>query len=265
MMTSIVPSPRPSTTFACSDAVRKRLGGDADREVGEAIAERPRVLFGEDRRGNEHRHLPAGLNRLERGANRDLGLSITNVADQQPIHRLRSLEVALHVVSRLALVGRILEQERRLELLLPRSVGHVRRARGQASSRVELQELLRHLVDGGLRAITLLLPAAAAELVKARWRRVVAGRWRRAISLDLVEAIQRDVQPVAALVFDHGDFHHALAHEDLLDAAVDPDAVLEVDDKVAGPEASDGFEGDAGAVATSAAQSTIAAEDLVVG
>ena len=56
---------------------------------------------------------------------------------------------------------------------------------------------------------------------------------RRAIALELVDAVERNVEPVAALVLDDRDLDRALAHEDRLDAAIDPDAVLEMHDVVA--------------------------------
>ena len=96
---------------------------DAHREVGEAVAEGAPVLLGEDRGGHEHRHLPPALHRLEGGADGDLGLAVAHVAHEEAIHGALALHVALHVVGGLALVGRVLEQERALELPLPGAVG----------------------------------------------------------------------------------------------------------------------------------------------
>ena len=69
----------------------------------------------------------AGLHRLERRAHSDLRLAVADVADQQSVHRSHALHVRLDVGGRLALVGRVLEQERRFELPLPGAVGCVRR------------------------------------------------------------------------------------------------------------------------------------------
>ena len=241
------PVGEPGETCACSAAVRKRLS--VATRTGKSASRSPNVRACCSARivvGTSTATWRPGLHRLERGANRDLGLAVADVTDEQPIHGLRTLEVALHVVRRLALVRRVLEQERGFELLLPRRVGHVRRTGGEAAPRVQLQQLLRHLVDGGLRAIALLLPPASAELVQPRRRRVVADVHGGAIALDLVEPVERHVQPVTAFVFDHRDLDRALAHEDLLDAAVDPDAVLEMHDVVAGLERGDRLERDAG-------------------
>ena len=67
---------------------------DPDGESGEPIAERLLVLEGEDRRRREERDLLAVHHRLERGAHRDLGLAVSDVAAEQSIHRRRRLHVA---------------------------------------------------------------------------------------------------------------------------------------------------------------------------
>ncbi len=213
-----------------------RDDGDADGKVGESFGEGAEMLLGEDRGGDEHRDLSPALDRLERRANGDLGLAVAHVADEEAIHGARLLHVALHVGRRLALVGRVLEEEGALDLPLPRGVGEMRRARGELPPRVEDQQLLRHLLDGGARLLALLRPAASAELVQLGGRGVVADVDPGAIALDLVDAIERDVEAVAAFVLDDRDLDRALAHEELLDAAIDPHAVLEVDDVVAGLE-----------------------------
>jgi hypothetical protein len=67
---------------------------DADGEAGEPLGEAAQVLLGEDRGRHEHRHLLAVLHRLERGADRDLGLAVADVAADQPVHRPDRLHVA---------------------------------------------------------------------------------------------------------------------------------------------------------------------------
>ena len=124
------------------------------------------MLLGENRRRNEHGDLPLRLHRLERGAHGDLGLAVADVADEQAVHRPRFLHVALYVGRRLALVGRVLEEERRLELPLPRRVGHMRRTARNASSRVEVEQLDGHLLDRQRAFVALLRPALSAERVQ---------------------------------------------------------------------------------------------------
>ena len=139
-------SRRRATTAFCSfggEEARQHL--DPHRVVREALAERLAVLVGEQRGRHEHRDLLAVLHRLERGAHRDLGLAVADVAAHQAVHRDRPLHVGLHVVDRLQLVGRLLERERLLDLVLPRRVGREGVAGRGEPLPVEHDELLGDL------------------------------------------------------------------------------------------------------------------------
>ena len=70
---------------------------DPHRVVREALAERLAVLVGQQGGGHEHHDLLAVLHRLERGAHRDLGLAVADVAADQAVHRHRPLHVVLDV------------------------------------------------------------------------------------------------------------------------------------------------------------------------
>ena len=70
---------------------------DADGKRGEAILQRLQVLEREDRGRREDRHLLAVHHGLERGAHRDFGLAVADVAAEQAIHRRRRFHVALDV------------------------------------------------------------------------------------------------------------------------------------------------------------------------
>jgi hypothetical protein len=102
-------------------------------------------------------------------------------------------------------------------------------------------------------------------LWQARWRGVAVGIAGGAVSLDLVDAIERHVEPIAALVLDHRDFDRALTDEDRLQPAVDADALLEVDDEVTRLERGDRLERRTGRVAPRAPEAALSSEDLVVG
>src|SRR5918992_915489 len=104
----------------------------------------------------------------------------------------------------------------------------------------------------------------SAELVQA-WRSSVIAIGRGAIALDLIDAIERNVEPIPALVLDDRHLERALSGEDGVDAAVDTDAVLEVHDVIAGLECSHRLERNAARVATGAPQSPLAPEDFVIG
>ena len=93
----------PSSVAACSlaetnrDSSRTSSGKAAKRCANVAM-----VLRGEDRRRDEDRDLLAVLDRLERGPQRDLGLAVADVADDQPVHRPAGLHVGLDLGRRRA-------------------------------------------------------------------------------------------------------------------------------------------------------------------
>ena len=62
---------------------------DPDRVAGEPVGEGVAVLLGEQRRRHQHGDLLAVLDRLERGADGDLGLAEPDVAAHQAVHRVR--------------------------------------------------------------------------------------------------------------------------------------------------------------------------------
>src|SRR5688572_4591121 len=87
----------------------------------------------------------------------------------------------------------------------------------------------------------------------------------RSVTLYLIDPVERDVQPVAALVLDDGRLDRTLPEEDLFDTPIDADAVLEVHDVVARGERGEALDCRAGCVASRSADAALAAEDLVVG
>jgi hypothetical protein len=176
---------------------------DLHRIVGEALGEGAPVLLRENGRRHQHRHLLATLHGLERRAHRDLGLAVADVPHQEAVHRARLLEIALDVVGRLPLVGRVLVQEARLELALPARIWRKGVAGGELATRVEVEQLARHLADALLRLLADLLPVRAAEAVNPR-RRTITVVFRGAVPLQLVQAVERHVEPVAALVLHDG-------------------------------------------------------------
>ena len=220
------------------------------------------MLLGENRGRHEHRHLLPGLDRLERGPDGDFGLAVPDVADQQAVHGAGPLHVPLHFFRGATLVGRILVEERRLELALPRRVGREGEARRDLATRVEVEQFQRHLPDRGPRPLSLALPRRRSQAMQpGRWGVTVAGR---AVRLQLVQPVYGDVQPVARLVLDDRDLQGAVADGDRLHAPVDSDAVLEVDDVVPGLERARRGRGRCRAVASWPPQATRPAKDLVI-
>src|SRR5207247_10449893 len=93
---------------------------DAERVIGETLAKSAPMLFGEDRRGHEDGDLLARLHRLECRAHGDLGLSVSDIADEQPVHRAGALHVPFDLVRCTPLVRGVFIKEGGLDLALPR-------------------------------------------------------------------------------------------------------------------------------------------------
>ena len=108
------------------------------------------------------------------------------------------------------------------------------------------------------------MPGIAAEFVEAR-RRVVAIFIGGPIPFQLVETVKRDVEPVTAFVLDDRDLERRLADLDRGDPAIDPDAVIEVNDVVPPLQLPCCCGRGSLPVAARAPQATSPAENLVVG
>ncbi len=137
---------------------------DLDRERREPLRERLVVLRREDRRRDEDRDLAPVLDRLERRPQRDLGLAVADVADDEPVHRPADLHVGLDLDGRPQLVGRLLVRERRLHLRLPRRVAAEGVARDAGPRGVELEQLVGEVRDGLPDALLRPQPLRAAQL-----------------------------------------------------------------------------------------------------
>src|SRR2546428_30867 len=133
-----------------SPMVRRRASGGGSHPHLHGVGGRPLeeavvMLLRQDGGGHQSGDLLAVHHRLERRAERDLGLAVADVARDQPVHRLGCLHVTLDVLDGQPLVGRLLKFERRLQLLLPWRVCREGVARDRLSHRGPLPELPRHL------------------------------------------------------------------------------------------------------------------------
>ena len=227
-----MPSEKRLTASRCSAAERKRRDVlDLERLVAQALDERAVVLLGEDRRRDEHQDLLAVGGRLDRGAQRDLGLAVADVAADQPVHRALGLHVGDHVLDRVALVGRLAVGEVGLEVAQLLGELRERVAAAALALGVEVEQLAGELLRGAARARLDLVPARAAELGQRRRAAVgaqVAADLRQLVDRheDLVVALELEVQVVA------GDAGDGLGVE----AGEARDAVVLVDDVVAGAQ-----------------------------
>ena len=201
---------------------------DGERVVLEALGERAGVLLGEDRRRGEHQHLLAVGRGLERGAQRDLGLAVADVAADQAVHRARRLHVGLDLLDRLALVGRLGPRERVLEVALPVAVGLERVAAAAAALGVQVEQLAGQLAGRAPRAGLHRLPRLAAELGQRRRRAAGAD-----VAADLGELVDRHVDLVVAGELEVEVVARDAGHGLGVEAGEARDAVVLVDDEVA--------------------------------
>ncbi len=194
------------------------------------------VLLGQERRGDQHRHLLAVLDRLERGPERHLGLAEADITHHEPVHRGGRLHVVLHVDDGAELVRRLLERETVLELPLPRGVDAERVTRRRDPLLVEHHEFLGDLLDGrtdpGLGGV----PVGAAHL---RQR----GGLTSAVEPDRLDLVRRDVEPVAAPVLEQqvvavaavdGPGHHPAEPGDTVLVVHDERALVQVVEELLG-------------------------------
>ena len=91
-------------------------GADLHRIVGQPLLEGVAVLLHQHRCGCKERDLLPILDRLESGPDRDLGLAVSHIPADQPIHGSGRFHVALDVLRCQALVRRVLVEERGLHL-----------------------------------------------------------------------------------------------------------------------------------------------------
>ena len=113
--------------------------------------------------GHQDGHLLAVLHRFERGAQRDLGLAVADVAAHQPIHRPATQHVGLDVFDGPLLVGRLGVRERLLQLALPGGIGREGEAGRRLARGVDLEQVLGQLGDRTPHPSLGPLPVCAAQ------------------------------------------------------------------------------------------------------
>ena len=205
--------------------------GDLHGPGGEAIAELEEMLFGQQRRRHQHRHLLAAHHRHERGAQGDLRLAEADIAADQAVHRPARAHVGDDRGDGGGLIGRFLEAEAFDEgvVIVHRTVE--RMALAGSTSRVEVEQLGGSVARCLERPAACLFPLPAAEPVQRG--RVLAGA---TVAGDQVQAGDRHVELVAAVIFEVEKFGHAVAEIERGEPEVTADAVLGMDHGIAGLE-----------------------------
>ena len=165
---------------------------------------------------------------LERRPHRDLGLAVADVAADQAVHRPLRLHVGLDRLDRLELVGGLAVGEGRLEPHLPLAVGREAVPAARLALGVEVEQLAGHLAGGAARPRLHLLPALAAE-------RGELGMLAAAdVAADLRQLVGRDEDLVAAAVLELEVVAGDAGDRPGVEAGEAGDAVVLVDDVVAG-------------------------------
>ena len=201
---------------------------DADRQAGEAIAEILGMLAREQgRRGDDH-----GLLAVDRGgeggAQRDLGLAEADVAADQPVHRPAGGQIVERRLNRALLVRRLLIGKAGAEFVVQTlRDGEARRGVHHALGG-DADEFARHLAHALLEPRLARLPACSAKPVE------LAGL--RAVARQELEIFDRQEQPVAAGVVNLEAVVRRARGLDRLKADEAPDAMVDMDDEVAGGE-----------------------------
>ena len=201
---------------------------DADRQAGEALAEVLGVLAREQGRRRDDRGLLAVDRGGEGGAQRHLGLAEADVAADQPVHRPAGGEIVERRLDRALLVRRLVIGKAGAEFVVQAlRDGEARRGVRHALGG-DADEFARHLAHALLQPRLARLPACAAEPVE------LAGL--RAVARQKLEIFDRQEQPVAAGVVDLEAVVRRARGLDRLQADEAPDAVVDMDDEIAGGE-----------------------------
>ncbi len=195
-------------------------------QPGEAVAEVLRVLAREQRRRHDDRGLLAVDRGGEGGAQRHLRLAEADVAADEPVHRPAGGEVVERRLNRVRLVLRFIVGKAGAEFVVePLRRGEARSGPGHALGG-DADEFARHFAHALLQARLARLPARAAEPVEfARLR---------AVARQELEVLDRQEEPVAAGIVNLEAVVRRAGRLDRLQADEAPDAVVDMDDEIAG-------------------------------
>ena len=149
-------------------ALKTAEGAEVHGEPGEAFGEGLDVLPHKQGGGHQHHDLFAVLHRLERGAHRNLGFAVADVARDETVHRDGPLHVGFDLVDGGELVDRFDERKRLLQLALPRSVGRESVPSTRHPGGVQLDQFDRDVAHCFARLAFRRRPVAAAHLAQRR-------------------------------------------------------------------------------------------------
>ena len=204
-----------------------RQPADLDREALEALLEGVEMLAGEEGGRRDQRDLHPRHRGDEGGAQRDLGLAEADIAADQPVHRLAGGEIVDHLADRAVLIVRLLIREAVDE----GGVAGVRlgdRAGAQRPLGGDLDQLAGDLADALLHPRLAPLPGLAAQPVE---RHALA---LAAVAGEDVDILDRQIELVAAGIDQSDAIVRRALDRDLGQPLVAADAVIGMDDEIAG-------------------------------
>jgi hypothetical protein len=201
---------------------------DADRQAGEAIAEVLGMLAREQGRRCDDHGLLAVDRGGERGAQRDLGLAETDVAADEPVHRPSGGQIVERRLNRALLVRRLLVGKAGAEFVVEALRNGEARRGVHHPLGGDTDELAGHFAHALLEPRLARLPARAPEPVE------LAGF--RAVARQQFEVFDRQEEPVTAGVVNLEAVVRRARGLDRLKADEAPDAMVDMNDEVAGGE-----------------------------
>ncbi len=165
--------------------------------------------------------------RDEGGTQRNLGLAETDIADDEAVHRLARCQIVEHFADRAVLivgflVGKAIDEARIAARIRLRDLAGPQGALGG-----DRDQLTRDFADAILHLRLAALPRLAAEPVERPG--LVA-----AIAAEHVDILNGHIELVAAGIFKRDAIMRALADRDLREAGVAANAVIDMDDEIAG-------------------------------
>ena len=126
------------------------------------------MLLGEHGGRHQDCRLLAVEHALHHGAQRDLSLTVADVAAEQAVHRRTALHVGLDLGDGAELIVGLFVVEGLFKFLLPRGVGRKGEARAALALSVERDETLGKVLRRGARLRLRARPVRAAELTELR-------------------------------------------------------------------------------------------------
>ena len=206
---------------------------EIDRIAAQAFAESLEVLAREQRGRHHDRDLLAVHRGDEGGAQRDLGFTEAHIAADEPVHRPAGVEVGEHGGDRGVLVFGLLVGKAGAEFVVEAGGKCKPRRLVQLPLGGDLDQFAGDLADAVLHPRLARLPGRAAEPVQ------LGAGLVGAIAREQFDILDRQEQFVAAGIVDFETIVRRAGGFDGAQAGEAADAVIDVDDEIAGGEARD--------------------------